>query len=125
MAAPVDAGSATAELRGSRCPKCGVAAYPAGMTCPRCAASMTPTVLADEGILWTWTVQRFAPKSPPYEPGPGEFEPFAVGYVELPDGVRIEAIIDVDDLDDLRIDMPVRLTDGTGVPHFTPAEVRS
>lgn len=83
---------------------------------------MAPAVLAGEGVLWTWTVQRFPPKSPPYEPAPGDFEPFAVGYVELPDGVRVEAIIDVDDLDDLRIDLPVRLTDGSSVPRFAPRE---
>jgi uncharacterized OB-fold protein len=83
---------------------------------------MTSAVLADEGVLWTWTIQRFAPKSPPFEPHEGDFEPFAVGYVELSDGLRVEAIIDVDDLEKLHIDLPVRLTSGAGVPRFAPAE---
>jgi uncharacterized OB-fold protein len=51
--------------------------------------------LSGEGVLWTWTVQRFAPKSPPYVPPPGGFVPFVLGYVELPEGVRIEAVLDV------------------------------
>jgi hypothetical protein len=32
-----------------------------------------------EGPLWTYTVQSFPPKSPPYT---GAFEPYGVGYVE-------------------------------------------
>ena len=125
MSAPADQGSGIAELHGSRCPQCGVAAYPAGTTCPRCAAAMQPTVLGSDGVLWTWTIQHFPPKSPPFEPGPGGFEPFAVGYVDLPDGLRVEAIIEVADFDDLCIDLPVRLIDANGVPRFQPTEAAS
>jgi uncharacterized OB-fold protein len=42
------------------------------------------------GRLWSWTIQRFRPKSPPYV-GPETFEPFAVGYVELPGQLIVEA----------------------------------
>lgn len=38
--------------------------------------------LPQGGTLWSWTVQRFRPKSPPYA-GPAAFEPYAVGYVDL------------------------------------------
>jgi len=59
--------------------------------------------------LWSYTVQRFAPKSPPYlaaEP----FQPFAVGYVELPGALVIESrLIDVQ-FDELHIGMPMELT---------------
>lgn len=58
-----------------------------------------------EGTLWTWTVQRFPPKSPPFVPPPDGFQPFAVGYVELTDGVRLAAVIDVADLESLHIGM--------------------
>ena len=34
-------------------------------------------------MIWSHTVQRFRPKSPPYA-GPQAFEPFIVAYVELP-----------------------------------------
>jgi len=38
--------------------------------------------LPRQGTLWSWTVQRFRPKSPPYA-GPEAFQPYAVGYVDL------------------------------------------
>lgn len=65
-------------------------------------------LLPREGRLWSWTVQRFRPKSPPYA-GPEAFEPYAVGYVQLDGALIVESrLIDVD-FDGLRIDMPMRL----------------
>lgn len=46
-------------------------------------------LLSPQGRLWSWTIQRFRPKSPPYR-GVDPFEPFAVGYVELPGQVIVE-----------------------------------
>jgi uncharacterized protein len=108
------AGDGTA-LRGSRCPGCGVVTYPVSEHCPRCGAAAEPLELSDRGRLWTWTVQRHAPKSPPYVPPAAGFAPFAVGYVELPEGVRVAAVLDVPP-DDVRIGMPLRLGPGPGVP---------
>ena len=52
--------------------------------------------LARRGTLWSYTVQRFRPKTPPYA-GPDAFEPFALGYVELPGEVIVESrLVDVD-----------------------------
>jgi uncharacterized OB-fold protein len=65
-------------------------------------------------------VQRYAPKSPPYQVPPGGFEPFAVGYVELEEGVRVAAVLEVDDLDEVRIGMPLTVTAGQGVPRARP-----
>ncbi|MFD7923454.1 Zn-ribbon domain-containing OB-fold protein [Streptomyces sp. NPDC059740] len=96
-------------------------AYPAEDTCPRCGGTAEPAVLRGTGTLWTWTVQRHAPKSPPYQAPPGGFVPFAVGYVELPEGVRVAAVLDVDDLADVHIGMPLRVTGGGGVPRARPA----
>lgn len=53
------------------------------------AAQYAPLPLAREGSLWSWTVQRFPPKSPPYA-GAGPFVPYLVGYVELKDQVIVE-----------------------------------
>lgn len=64
--------------------------------------------LAPDGTLWSWTVQRFRPKSPPYA-GPEAFEPFAVGYVALADQVIVEARLDGIPFDALCVDMPVTL----------------
>ena len=45
--------------------------------------------LSRTGTLWSWTIQSFRPKSPPFV-GPDEFTPFALGYVELPGEVIVE-----------------------------------
>lgn len=41
-----------------------------------------PEDLPQTGTLWSFTLQRFRPKSPPYA-GPEAFAPYAVGYVDL------------------------------------------
>ena len=71
-----------------------------------------------DGTVWTWTVQRFPPKSPPYEVPEAGFAPFAVGYVEVADGARIEAVLDVEDLSSVHIGMRLRIEEAEGrVPH--------
>lgn len=65
--------------------------------------------LARDGTIWSWTVQRFAPKSPPYV-GPAEFEPFALAYVELPGEVIVESRLTGIPFDELACGKPVRLT---------------
>ena len=62
--------------------------------------------LPREGTLWSWTVQRFRPKSPPYV-GPEAFEPYAVGYVDLGD-VIVESRL-IGPWEALRIGMPMSL----------------
>ena len=52
-------------------------------------------------------MQGFRPK-PPYA-GPEDFEPYGVGYVELPGEVRVEARLTVADPGRLRIGMPMEL----------------
>ncbi|MET9792328.1 Zn-ribbon domain-containing OB-fold protein [Streptomyces canus] len=116
-----DPRSPATALQGSRCSGCSVSAYPADDMCPRCGGPADPAALSGAGALWTWTVQRYAPKSPPYQAPLGGFAPFALGYVELPDGVRVAAVLDVDDLEEVRIGMPLTVTAGEGVPRARPA----
>jgi uncharacterized OB-fold protein len=78
------------------------------------------TVLPAQGSLWTWTVQRFAPPSPPYVPPAEGFRPFALGYVELDDGPRVAAVLDVPDPGTVHIGMRLRVEQTTGVPHARP-----
>lgn len=67
--------------------------------------------LAAEGTLWSYTVQRFAPKRPYDGPaGEADFRPYAVGYVELAGQLIVEARLDTADFAALRIGMPMRLT---------------
>jgi uncharacterized protein len=76
--------------------------------CPANDEAFEPVALKREGTLWSYTVQRFPPKSPPYA-GPEPFEPFALGYVELPGEVIVESrLVDVA-FDELRIDLPMEL----------------
>jgi uncharacterized OB-fold protein len=109
-------------LRGSRCPHCEVAVYPADPACPNCGGPAEQVDLSGTGTLWTWTVQRYAPKSPPYAVPEGGFRPFVVGYVELPEGVRVLAVLDDMDPEDAVIGMPVGITADDGVPHARPAQ---
>ena len=88
-----------------------------------------PVPLAREGRLWSWTVQRFRPKTPPYQ-GPEKFTPWIVAYVALADEVIVEArLVDVAP-EDVRIGMAVRFTttpldpedpQSPHIPAFVPA----
>lgn len=64
--------------------------------------------LPASGTLWAFTVQRFRLKSPPYA-GPEQFEPYAVGYVELPGAIIIESRIVGVPFDRLRTGMSMKL----------------
>lgn len=84
------------------------------------AAEHERVELGGRGALWSFTVQRFPPKNPPFtgESDPKRFRPYAVGYVELPGELIVEARLDVDDPSSLAIgqDMemaviPFRTTD--------------
>lgn len=105
-------------LIGSRCPRCGEHYFPAQEGCPNCLAAENQEVLLGErGVLWSWTVQSFPPK-PPYRADTPEaaFQPFGVGYVEMPAGLKVEARLTVADPARLRIGMAMRLT---VVPQYT------
>jgi uncharacterized OB-fold protein len=96
-------------LIGSRCRECGVVTFPAQRSCPRCTSvDVEERLLGRTGTLYTWTVQGFRPK-PPYA-GPEEFEPYGVGYVELPGEVRVEARLTESDPSRLQIGMEMELT---------------
>ena len=95
-------------LIGGRCDACGEIGFPCQDFCRRCGAErVVGYPLADRGVLWSWTVQRYPPPGPPYIPPAGEFAPFGVGYVELPGEVIVETLLTV--TDGLRIGMPMRL----------------
>lgn len=96
--------------------------------CPE-SEGFDPVALSSEGTLWSYTVQRFRPKSPPYA-GPEAFAPWIVAYVELPGQVIVEArLVDIA-FEDVRMGMPVRLTqvpldpdapDSVLIPAYAPA----
>jgi uncharacterized protein len=127
----VIAGTADAPaLIGSRCRRCGVVAFPRQASCAACTSSdVEERRLARKGTLWTWTIQCFPPKSPPYAGSAEDFEPYGVGYVELQGEVRVEARLTESDPERLRIGMPMELvlvpapgSDGVLTYAFRPVE---
>jgi len=98
-------------LLGSRCSNCGNHMFPVQDGCPKCMSDQQETVeLARKGTLWSWTVQAFPPKAPPYRgPVGDDFRPYGVGYVELPDQVRVEARLTEADPEKLQIGMEMEL----------------
>ena len=99
-------------LVGGRCRQTGryVFPYPSDSD----AARFERIRLGQRGALWSWTVQRFAPKTPPYTEAIGSagFKPYAVGYVELPELI-VEARLQVDDIATLK---PGLLMESVAVP---------
>lgn len=97
------------QLIGSRCTRCGATTFPSQHSCPRCTSTdVHEHLLSRGGTLWTWTVQGFRPKSPPYE-GSAEFVPYPVGYVELPGEVKVESLLVDVEISDLAIGMEMEL----------------
>jgi uncharacterized OB-fold protein len=106
-------------LTGSRCLHCGTVAFPPARGCQSCGRSSQEALeLGSRGTVWGFTVQRFAPKSPPYVVPEGGFAPFAVGYVELPEGVKVEAVLDCTDFAELDGAAPMTLVATEPVPRF-------
>ena len=92
--------------------------------CPE-GSGYAPVPLGRKGTLWSWTVQRYRPKSPPYA-GPEAFRPWAVGYVELPGETIVEARVVNVPFDAIHIGMalelaPVPLDPDSEVPVLVPA----
>ena len=72
--------------------------------------------LGRTGTVWSWTIQRYRPKSPPYA-GPAAFAPWPVAYVALPGETIVETrLVDVA-FDQVRIGMAVELTQTVLDPH--------
>ena len=90
-------------------------------------------LLSDRGALWTFTTQDFRPPGPPYDGADTAetFRPYALGYVELPGEVMVEARLTEPDPARLAIGQPMRLAivpysvraDGTEVMTFAFAPV--
>ncbi len=99
-------------LLGSRCTDCDNVMFPVQGGCPRCTGDSTETIeLEDHGTLWTWTVQGYPPKAPPFmgDADPASFKPYGVGYVELPGQVKVESRLTEADPDKLEIGMEMEM----------------
>jgi len=99
-------------LIAGRCDVCAVVTFPRQNSCPKCTSEKVSEVLLPRrGRLWTFTTQEFLPKNPPYagQESAAEFEPYGVGYVELPDHVMVETRLTERDPERLAIGMEMEL----------------
>ncbi len=89
-------------LIGSHCRKCGQNYFPAREICPKCFAEgqMEKVRFSNQGRLYSYSVVHVAPKqfSPPY----------AVGYVDFSEGVRVLGQLTTTDPEEIRLDMDVQ-----------------
>ncbi len=102
------------QLMGGRLPS-GEIVFP--MPVGDAARDVEPYKLSRTGTLWSWTTQGFLPKEPYIgpgsnegpngEPSPPDFQPFLLGYVELPGEVIVESRIVDAALEDLSLNIPV------------------
>lgn len=96
-------------LIGSECPECGDVTFPESTTCgnPDCMQdSMDRTELSITGTLYSYTVHNVELK----EPYSYHSEPYAIGTIELPEGLNIVSKLTVVDDDELEIGMEMDLT---------------
>ncbi|MGA7837539.1 MAG: Zn-ribbon domain-containing OB-fold protein [Ignavibacteriaceae bacterium] len=91
-------------LEAGKCKKCGQVYFPPRLICPECKAQEFENIrLNPEGKLLTYTIIRV---------GSDIFSlqtPFAVGIIELKDGVRVTAQIADVELDRIKIGMSLKL----------------
>ncbi len=96
-------------LIGSKCPVCGSIQFPKSITCnnPECDHSKPPEeyLLSTEGILYSFTIHHYSLR------GPLSFHqgPYAVGAVQLPEGIIVVGRLTETDEKKLKIGMRVRL----------------
>jgi len=100
-------------LRGSKCRACGTVILGKSVACQNCGSQdIEKIVLSRRGKIYSYTIIRYPPL-PPYA-GPEPFQPFAIAWVELPEGVRILSPLvgcKIDESEtDLKVDMNVELT---------------
>ena len=77
-------------LKGSKCQACGEVFYPRRIVCAKCLHEGTDdVVLSTTGTLYTWTWVHV----PLFAKTDAKVSAYGVGQVDLPEGPRIQAIL--------------------------------
>ena len=98
------------ELIGSRCKGCGTHYFPKRLSCcdPECKEKEVIEVpLSRCGRLYSYTVQQYRP--PPLFKMEA-WSPYAIGLIDLPEGLRVMGMLTGLTLEEIVIDMAVELT---------------
>jgi uncharacterized OB-fold protein len=91
-------------LEAGKCKKCGQVYFPPRIVCPECKSRQYETIkLNPEGKLLTYTIIRVASDKFSIQ------APYAVGIVELNDGVKLTTQIADVDFDKIKIGMKLKL----------------
>ena len=91
-------------LEAYKCKKCGFVSFPPRLICPQCQnREFEETKLAEKGKVLTFTVIRVPPQQFVDQ------APYAVGIVELDDGVKLTGQIVDCDFEDLKIGKRVKI----------------
>jgi uncharacterized OB-fold protein len=87
-------------LNASRCKDCGLSVFPPSAICPDCLSeNQQPLRLSSSGKLYSYTQIHVAP--------PTWVVPYIIGYVDLPEGIRLFGKVDANSAEVLTVDMPV------------------
>lgn len=94
-------------LLGSKCTKCGELFFPKrdGTVCTHCQCDTFEEIqLSSRGTIFTFTEIMIRP--------PGYYKgevPYAIGWVDLPEGIKVETQFTQVDFEDLKIGMEVEM----------------
>jgi len=91
-------------LEAGQCEKCGAIWFPPRLVCKQCGNRSFKTIrLPEEGVVKTFTVIRVPPTDF------ADQTPYAIGVVELSNGVAVQCQIGDCSPDELKTGMPVRI----------------
>jgi uncharacterized OB-fold protein len=97
-------------LLGSKCVACGTPYFPKSPVChnPSCdQPRIEEAQFGPYGTLWSYVVQHYPPPPPVRYDEP--YVPYAVGAVDLPEGLRVLGRVSIDDVQKIKIGMKVEL----------------
>lgn len=92
-------------LIAGKCLSCGEIVFPKPEICPNCQEESVKEIrLSRRGKIYSSTIVMQQPR--PFYKGP---VPYGLGFVELPEGVRVETLFTDCDPEELKIGMEVEL----------------
>lgn len=97
-------------LTGSRCATCNTPYFPKSPIChnPKCSESkIEDAFFGPHGTLWSLAVQNYPPPAPTRYDEP--YEPYAMGVVDLREGLRVVGRIHTDDPDNVKVGCDVEM----------------